>query len=341
MKRRNVPVFLLFAVLLPLFPLAVFPQAGEVKEKTPEMAAPGYERSVEMVELENAAPDEIEAALKAFTRQWQLFPSLQFLASPAPSAGRKLLFLRGYADEVALARKIAEYLDGFYPAPSARLALSRLPLEHVAAPEMRKKLLALSAVADLGWTPDRFLVFPSGSGGSLFFRGSGPEADEVREVKEELDQPRYSTALDLLAGFWRGFRRDFSTHFLTVTTYVVSALLLLLLHFLLVKTPWLGKRYERFFTLIWTKVLDNIKGRDFAFEVIKSIAETAVESAEQSTRAGEEGGLRAAGEGGKKVRALAIARGLLVYRGFNPDDPQVKRVVEDLIEAKVYKLSQP
>lgn len=341
MNGRSVSILFLVAALTPLAVTPVFTQIKEVERDEIGAAAPSYERTVEMVELKNAAPRQIEEALKTISRNWNLFPSLQFLACPIPDVGKDVLFLRGYDDEVAPARRVAEFLDGFYPAPSAGISLFRMPLDHISAPAMRLMLLAVSDKAGLGWTPDGFLVFPPGYKGSLFFRGTAAGAKEAREIKEELDRPRYGSIVDMLAGFWGAFRRDLSAHFLAVATYVVSALLLILLHFLLIKLPWLGKRYERCFTLIWTKVLDNVKGRDFAFEVLKSIAATAVESAEQSFRGEVKRDLQAAGvvrPEVKKARAVAIARELMVYRGFNPDDLQVKRVIDNLIEAKVYGL---
>lgn len=38
---------------------------------------------------------------------------------------------------------------------------------------------------------------------------------------------------------------------------------------------------------------------------------------------------------------MAIARDLLVFRGFDPDDPEIKRMVSDLVEAAVYRLHRP
>ena len=119
-----------------------------------------------------------------------------------------------------------------------------------------------------------------------------------------------------------------------MSTYVSAALLLLLVHFILVKLPFLGRIYERWFTLIWTKILDNVRGRDFAYEVIKSLIRTAVLSTEQSARRDKACGL-AVSAAEKKSRALSVSRDLLRFRGFNPDDPQIKRLTDDLIEAEV------
>ena len=136
---------------------------------------------------------------------------------------------------------------------------------------------------------------------------------------------------------------DIGDNVITISTYVISALLLLFLHFLLIKIPGIGKVYERWFTLIWTKLLDGIKGKDFALEVIREITETAVLSSEQYSLAEIKSGRKTKTDitpAEKKERALRIARQLLSYRGFNPDDPQIKRVVDDIIEAQVYDLTR-
>ena len=251
------------------------------------------------------------------------------------------MFLRGRKEDVESAGRIAESLDGLYPGPPEASSVMPLALAHLSASSIRKKLLALSARVGLGLKPDQLLIFPGGAGGSLFFRGSLTLAKQVREIKAELDQPQHQSFLDLLVGFLRSFREDLSSHFLTVSTYIASALLLLLLHFIVIQVPWLGVRYQRWFTLIWTRLIDDVKGRNFAFEVIKSLAETAVESVDQVARSSVKEKVQTAAPSGpeKKMRALAIVREMLIYRGFKPDDPQVKQIVDNVIEAAVYRLN--
>lgn len=316
----------------------VFSQSGEVTATEKKPADSNYRRVVKIVILENTNPERMEQTLAGISKIWGLFPSLEYLPHPVPGGEKAVLLLRGYADEVDLAREIAESLDR---AVGASPALFPLPLDHLRAPLMKEKLLDLSRSAGLGWEKEQFLIFPPGSRGSLFFRGGGEEAKKVKELKNALDQPYYGSFLDSWVNFWRVFRRDAASHFITIATYVASALLLILLHFIFINIPWLGKRYEKWFTLIWTKVLDTVKGREFAFEVIKSIAEIAVESTEQyavgEVKRGLTSGAEVKGEG-KKERARSIARELLIYRGFNPDDPQVQRIVDNVIEARIYEL---
>jgi len=320
----------------PLYPL--FSQSGEGDPPEKKPAGSDYQRVVKIIILENIGPAEVEETLSGISKTWGLFPSLEYLSLSLPGAEKEILILRGYAADVTLAEEITSSLDAAHPASAA---LFPLPLENLRAPLMKEKLLELSREAGSGWEEKQFLIFPPGPAGSLFFRGAAPDAKKVKVLKDALDQPQYGSFTDSWVNFWRVFRRDAASHFITISTYFASALILILIHFILIKIPWLGKRYERCFTLVWTKLLDTIKGRDFAFEVIKSITEIAVESAQEYGQ--DEGGEPVAagavpGATSRRERARSIARELLVYRGINPDDPQVERVVDNVINAEILKL---
>ena len=307
---------------------------------SPESTA-GYGRTVELVTLRNAPPAQIEQALRAISRKWGLFPSLDYLTFQFSTDRGNLLLLRGEEEEAARAARVATALDGFFPSPKPASALFRISLSHLSAPAMRDKLLELSRLEEQSWTDDQFLIFPPGPGGSLFFKGTAAEAQTVRELRDELDQPRYETFADMVFGFWRTFRADLSSHFLIVSTYAASALILLLLHFILVHIPFLGKYYERAFTLIWTKIFDNVKGRGFILDVIRKSAVTAVESVEQSVSQKGPAQPRQASAvppEDKKRRAMAVASGILKFRGINPADPRIRSLVSEEIEAEVYRL---
>jgi hypothetical protein len=318
------------------------PAVEEVPDRL-EYPETAYDRAVALVALRRAAPERIRENLALLNRNWGIFPTLQYLELPVGEGGGELLFLRGRQEEVAQAARIAEEMDRFYPGPIDPVTLSPIPLGHLSGPSMRDQLLALSRAAGLELKPEQLLLFPPGSGASLFFRGPTPEAKRIGELKAELDQPRHGTVVDIWSGFASRFRGDLFNHFLTVSTYAASALLLLGLHFLLARVPWLGPRYQRWFTLIWTRLIQDIRGRDFAYEVLKSLAETAVDSVEQASRRplGAAGGpdLPESGER-KKSRAMAIARDLAAFRGYNPDDPEIKRLLSDLVEAAVFRLDR-
>ncbi len=342
MKKSTSLVFWLLLGLICGPSRGVFAQADKAPPAS-EAPAAGYERVVEIVTLKNAPPARMQQTLKAIGQKWNLFPSLQIYIFQDESAHANLLFVRGYAAEVTLAVQVTGTLDKLFPPAEEGTILSPLPLKYVRAPAMKKKLLELSRTTGLGWQPGQLLIFPPGPSGSLFFNGSAAAAKKAGELKTELDQSYYGSFGDLCGRFWRAFRSDVGDNVITVSTYVISALLLLLLHFLLIKIPGIGRVYERWFTLIWTKLLDGIKGKDFALEVIREITETAVISSEQYSRAEIKSGRKTKADitpAGKKERARRIARQLLAYRGFNPDDPQVKRVVDDIIEAEVYDLTR-
>ncbi len=303
-----------------------------------------FERTVEMVILRRAEPARIRENLSLLNRTWGIFPSLQYLELSVPESDGELLFLRGRKDEVARAARIAEGMDRFYPPPPEPRPLAPIPLSHLRGTAMRPKLLSLADASGLELADDQLLVFPPGPAGSLFFRGPAPEARQLRELTAELDQPRHGSWRDLAAAFTGAFRRDLSSSFLTVATYAASALLLLVLHFILSRVPWLGRKYQRWFTLIWTRLIHDVKGRDFAYDVIRDLARTAAVSVEQSSRRppGAAGSPEPPGQPEiKKSRAMAIARDLLAFRGFDPDDPETERMVSDLVEETVYRLNHP
>ncbi len=336
--RKFIFLIVLFAGVLP----ARSPARGE--GEVPGKADSAYDRTVAMVSLRQAPPVWIRDNLERLNRDWGLFPSIQYLIFPVEESGGEILFLRGRMDEVEEASRLAAAMDGFYPPSDDQPVISPVPLEHLSGGSMRAKLLALARNSGLDLAPEQFLVFPPGPSGSLFFLGPPAEAKRIRDLKAELDQPRYGSPLDLWGGFYREFRNDLSSHFLTVSTYVASALILLCLHFLICRIPWLGRKYQRWFSLIWTRLIQDVRGRDFAYEVIKDLVQTAVDAVEQAARRPLGSGGKApvsTDPGEKKSRALAIARDLLKFRGFNPDDPRIKQMISDLIEASVYRLRRP
>ena len=68
-----------------------------------------------------------------------------------------------------------------------------------------------------------------------------------------------------------------------------------------------------------------------------------MESVDQVVRSSVKENVQTAAPSGpeKKARTLAIVREMLIYRGFNPDDPQVKQIVDNVLEAAVYRLNPP
>ena len=334
-------IIVVVALLFIFFPPFVFSQTDSNDSAAGESAHAVYDRATVQVRLDRATPAQIEEALILLNRHWGIFPSIQYLRFQIPGGDQELLFLRGRNDEVESARRIAEQLDGLYPAGEDPGPITSLPLTSLSAGSMRDKILALSGQVGLGLAPEQLIIFPDKTGGSLFFRGTASAVSQVQEIKKELDQSRHESLSDLIFGFLRRFREDLSVHFLTVSTYAASAVLLLIIHFILIHLPWVGKFYQRWFTIIWTRLINDVKGRGFAFEVIKSLTETAVEAVEQeSLAAGKNNNSSETILTGssKKARALVIARELLIYRGFNPDDPQIKRIVNNVIESVVFRL---
>ncbi len=321
------PKLVLLPALVLAFPLALLPAPSPPAPEAPPLAF-GTESAFYSPRFAPAAA--IRESLLAVNRTWGIFPSVRAYVFAPPAGSPGLLILRGEKEDLALARDVAAALDEL-AIPSS---LVPIPLDWRRAAAVKGDLIALSSASGGGWSEDDFTVFPPGRRGELFFRGEEEEAEKVRELAARLDQAEHASAADVGLAFLRLFRKDLVSHFLTVSTLAASALLLILLHFLISRAPLLGRVYERWFTLVWTKLLDNVRGRDFAYEVLKDLIRTAVLSAEGAARAEKPAGTALATPG-IKDRALAEARELLRFRGFNPDDPQVGRLARSLLDAEL------
>jgi len=332
-----------------IFPLAacidpgsLFAVSGEQASISPSLeSSGGYGRTLELVTLRNASPDQIERILRTISGRWGIFPSLDYFSFRFTDGKGDLLLIRGNEEEAILAARTADSLDNLFPPPADPPGLFRISLSRLGAPAMRQKLLELCRLTKLPLRKEQFFIYPPGPAGSLFFRGTPAEVKRVRELRDELDQARYETFPDMLSGFWRIFRSDLSAHFLTVSTYAASVLILLLLHFILIHVPIIGRYYERCFTLVWTKVFDNVKGRGFILEVIRKAAATAVESVEQSGSTEEPVGSEDSSSSSavKKKKAMRVASGILRFRGVNPSIPLVRDIISEEIEAQVYRMN--
>lgn len=333
MKRKAIrAAWLLLLALLALRPPsagpAPSPAGTPAAARATEESTVGFGPEVAFYTPRCVSAPALKESLLAVNQTWGIYPSVRVhVFAPGPDEAG-LLILKGEKDDLALAREIAAALDDLGAAP----ALIPVPLEFRRPAAVKDDLLALARSVGIPWGEDELTVFPPGGGGELFFKGAEEEAELVREIASRLDQSEHASLSDSGWGFLRLFRKDLVSHFLTVSAYAASALLLLLIHFLLVRVPVLGRAYERWFTLIWTKMLDNVRGRDFVYEVLKNLIRTAVLSAEGSV-GGEMPAGRAAASADLRSRALASARDLLRYRGFDPDDPQIRSLSESLVDA--------
>ena len=328
MKNSTIRATLIFLPALALaFSPALLPAPSPPASPAPPLAF-GTESAFYSPRFAPAAA--VRESLLAVNRTWGIFPSVRAYVF-APAAGSPgLLILRGEKDDLLLARDVAAALDEL----GVPASLVPIPLEWRRAAAVKGDLIAISRASGVGWSEDDFTVFPAGGRGELFFRGEEEEAEKVRELAARLDQAEHAAPADVGLSFLRLFRKDLVSHFLTVSTLAASALLLVLFHFLLSRVPLLGRAYERWFTLVWTKLLDNVRGRDFAYEVLKDLVRTAVLSAEGAAREEKPAGPSLA-PAGLKDRALASARELLRFRGFDPDDPRIGRLARSLLDAEL------
>ncbi len=305
----------------------IFPGAGAAAADEPAAA---YETALLVVGLKSAPPEAMRDLLKSVGRRWGIFAGLEIMPVVVEGSAGGALIFRGREEETASASQLARALDGFLAPAEAETVLTPIPLDHLSAARMKDLLLGLAASAPFVLSPGQLLIYPEGPAGGLF--ALGPDAARIKTLAGALDQPRYGSTASLLGAFWRDFRADLGRHFLTLSTYLVSALVLLGLHFLLTVLPGIGTLYERSFTLVWTRLLDGIKGRDFAYEILKSLAATAAAAARTE---GKGAAAAAAGTPDPAGRAWAVGRELLRYRGFDPDDPALGAVFRTLLEAEL------
>jgi hypothetical protein len=123
----------------------------------------------------------------------------------------------------------------------------------------------------------------------------------------------------------------------TLFSTVLSALILLILHAVLSRLPFIGKRYRRSFRLFWEKLFASFKGKDLAWEIIKAAAELGVSASAEP--AGEEQRRRAAAgapafDQERRSRAMAIAAGYARWRGLDPESPDVNRLLEAAVDSE-------
>jgi len=298
-------------------------------EAVPPSALP--DREVEIVVLKASSPEAVKETLAGVGARWGLFAGMDILPVTGPAPGSGALLVRGREEQVDLAVRLARGLDGLLPPAAVSSRLVPVPLEHVGPAAMKEMLLLLWERAGLPADGPRLVIFPGESRGNLFFLGSAEEAARIASLARALDEPRFAGVADNFRGFWREFRSDLERHFIALSTYLAAALALLGLHLLLTVVPGLGPIYRRWFDLVWTRLLDGIKGRDFVYEVLRRLAETAVAAARNEPFPPPSG---SAGDGGDlRRRALANCRELMRLRGLDPNRSDLRGLAEQFVDA--------
>jgi len=303
------------------------PAVGE--ETVPPAALP--DREVEIVVLKASSPEAVKETLSSVGARWGLFAGMDLLPVSGPEPGEGALLFRGREEQVELAVRLARGLDGLLPPAAAPVRLVPVPLEHVGPAAMKEMLLRLRERAGLSADGARLVIFPGESRGNLFFLGSAEDAARLVPLARALDEPRFAGFADGLRGFWREFRVDAERHFIALSTYLAAALALLLLHLLLTVVPGVGPLYRRWFDLIWTRLLDGIKGRDFVYEVLRRLAETAVAAARNEPAPPASGAVRDVEA--LRRRALTNCRELMRLRGLDPGRSDLRGLAEKFVDA--------
>ena len=306
-----------------------------------DLAAQLAVESVDVVIMNSLDAGRSEEMLKMLFSQFRVRPRYALAVFPLPGEKKpRLVFVRGKDVDVALVKKVLTAMDeaSRLGAPETKgPALMRVELKEVRAAEMKRRLVEAAARAKLLLGEEDFFIYPGGETGSLFFIGDPELAARVTEMSKGLDRAEPAGALErakiyasqLCGETVKAFGGFFST--------VLSALILLLLHLILCRLPFLGRRYRRSFRLFWEKLFASFKGQDLAWEIIKTAAELGVASSAGLVGRSREGAPAAAPWPASRERAMKVAREYVRWRGINAESPEVRALLEAAIDAEALK----
>jgi hypothetical protein len=307
-------------------------------------AAPaGHERDLvtqlpaEVVECVVAArldAAHAEGLLKELFQRLRMRPRYTLAVFPLPGDDRaRLVFIRGKDADVALVKKALVAMDAASPAAAAEM--ERVPLMRVetgpAGPaEMRRRIVAAAARARLPVEGKDLFIHPEGAEGGLFFTGPAALQARVAELAEGLGKNPPPGPADAARDWLLGLGRETARSFGGLLSAALSAAAVLLLHLLLCRLPRLGARYRRSFRLFWEKLFASFKGKDLAWEIIKAAAEFGAAAALPAPE-------RMRGAAPPRARALDAARRYARWRGIDPDEPEVRGLLDAAVDAEVHR----
>lgn len=278
--------------------------------------------------------------LKGLFDRLRMHPRYALDVFPLPGDDRaRLVFIRGKDADVALVRKALAAMNeaAALGVPEAERPMVMRVESGAAGPaEMERRLLAASGRAGLAVAEKDFFTYPEGPAGCLFFIGAPLLADRVTEMSRGLAAAPTPSSSDAARAWLRGLASETAKSFAGLLSTAASAAALLLLHAVLCRLPFIGKRYRRSFRLFWEKLFASFKGKDLAWEIIRAAAELGVAA---SLRAAP-GGLRGAGGDGDRERALAIARAYAGWRGIDTEAPEARRLLEAAVDAEASRAAR-
>lgn len=293
---------------------------------------------VDYVVLSRLDASGIGQMLQGLFDQLKMKPSYRLAVYPLPGETKpRLLFIKGREADVALVKKIVGAMETAAEGGAEMPAVLRLESKSVSAAEMRKRLLDSFSRAGIPLREADLLLYPAGAAGSLFFIGSQELSARVAEMSKGLDRETPPGRTDLAKAYARQLCDETVKAFGTLFSTALSAVILIVLHSILSRLPFVGKRYRRSFKLFWEKLFASFKGKDLAWEIIKAAAELGVASAgvvgPAAPREAVGGAASAALGPEKKARAMAVACAYARYRGVDPDRPEMRKLLEAAVDA--------
>ena len=214
--------------------------------------------SVDVVILNSADAGQVEESLKALFSRFKMHPRYTLAVYPLPGEKKpRLVFMRGKDVDVSLVKKALTAMDeaARLGAPEARgPSLMRVDLGELSAEEMKSRIVETARRAKLLLGENDFLVYPNGATGSLFFIGDPELSARVTEMSKGLDRPEPPDMLARAKIYARQIGAETVKSFGGLFSTLLSALVLILLHLVLCRLPFLGRRYQRSFKLFWEKL---------------------------------------------------------------------------------------
>ena len=284
-----------------------------------------------------------EELLKDLFERLRIHPRYALAVFPLPGDDRaRLVFIRGKDADVALVRKALAAMDeaASLGIPDAeRKGVMRVESGAAGPAEMERRIVAAAARAGLPFADRDFFIYPEGPAGSLFFIGAPGLAARVTELSGGLAAAPPPASSDRARAWLLQLVAETAKSFAGLLSTAASAAAILLLHAILCRLPFLGKRYRRSFRLFLEKLFASFKGKDLAWEIIRAAAELGVAASPFPVP----GGLRAqAGGAGDsaRTRALDVARAYAAWRGLDPDATPIRGLLNAAVDAEASRAAR-
>ena len=315
--------------------LSAAPQPAEAKELVTGLPV----ETVDYVVVRSLDAASTEELLRDLFKRIGVHPRYRIAVFRVPGEKKPhLVYIRGKDQDVRLVKKI---LTGMEEAAALAQAGGRpfvigYDLSEIGAREMVKRLVAAAGAIGIPLSTGDFVVYPPGEGGRLFFTGDPDLAPLVAELVKGFDTAPEPSLADRARAYARGLAGEMAASFGALLSTLVSALALLLLHAVIGRLPFIGKRYRKSFRLFWQRLFASFKGKDLAWEIIQAAAGLGVRAS--GFGVSPPGGAReAAGPGvtgrERKERAMEVASDYMRWRDLDPSRPELRRLLEAAVDA--------